>query len=339
VRRGQVAGAWRVGALLCALALLSGAREGAAQSAPTQPGATALPGAIAPEDALRTHPTFDTYWYQGLAEVNRYGLTQSRYGELHDGEAVLIYVTEEFDAEAQVKWDHGERTHVVPILKLNAYRRFYTGVYPYTIMTSVFAPVAPGALALKVTMAVQEWCGTTFSQLNLRDGGYQGLLFSYFQSEGDQRFDLPEGWLEDALWTQLRRDPEGLPTGSFALVPSLVSLRLNHREAAALPASATLSDPQPIEGVEGWDQPVRHYAVRYDASAGTGRSLDIWFEAAFPHRVVAWEETGPALYNPAGGAPEVLTTRAVLTNSVLLDYWARHGADDGAYRALLGLSE
>lgn len=328
----------RASALLCALTLLAAARTGAAQDVSAQAG-TPLPGAVTPEDALRTHPTFDTYWYQGLAEVTRYALTQSRYGELHDGEAVLIYVTEEFDAEAQVKWDHGDRTHVVPILKLNAYRRFYTGVYPYTIMTSVFMPVAPSALALKVTMVVQEWCGTAFSQLNLRDGGYQGQLFSYFQSEGDQQFELPEGWLEDALWTQLRRDPEGLPTGSFPLVPSLVYLRLNHREATALGATATLSDPQPAEGVDGWDTPVRHYSVRYDASAGVGRSLDIWFEAAFPHRIVAWEETGPALFNPAGGAPEVLTTRAVLTNSVLLDYWARHGADDAAYRRLLGLSE
>ncbi|MCA9563537.1 MAG: hypothetical protein KC561_08610, partial [Myxococcales bacterium] len=94
-------------------------------------------GAVDPLTAASEHPSFDTYWYQGLAELNRYSLQQSRYGEIHEGEAVLIFVTEDFDTELQVKWDHGNRDNVVSVLKTNAYRRFYTGLYPYTMMTSV----------------------------------------------------------------------------------------------------------------------------------------------------------------------------------------------------------
>ncbi|MEM1407815.1 MAG: septum formation inhibitor Maf, partial [Bacteroidota bacterium] len=39
---------------------------------------------------------FNNYWYAGKAEITSYELKQSRYGEVHDGEAVLIFVTEPF---------------------------------------------------------------------------------------------------------------------------------------------------------------------------------------------------------------------------------------------------
>ena len=39
---------------------------------------------------------FGDYWYQGEAEITSYELEQARYGSMHDGEAVLIFVTERF---------------------------------------------------------------------------------------------------------------------------------------------------------------------------------------------------------------------------------------------------
>ena len=39
---------------------------------------------------------FKEYWYQGKAEITSYDLEQARYGELHKGHAVLVFVTEEF---------------------------------------------------------------------------------------------------------------------------------------------------------------------------------------------------------------------------------------------------
>jgi len=35
---------------------------------------------------------FGDYWYTGEAELTSYELKQSRYGEIHEGHAVLIFV-------------------------------------------------------------------------------------------------------------------------------------------------------------------------------------------------------------------------------------------------------
>ena len=37
---------------------------------------------------------FNAYWYADQAEIRTYNLTQSRYGELHQGLATVIFVTE-----------------------------------------------------------------------------------------------------------------------------------------------------------------------------------------------------------------------------------------------------
>ena len=39
---------------------------------------------------------FKGYWYAGKAEVSSYKLEQARYGEIREGNAVLVYVTEDF---------------------------------------------------------------------------------------------------------------------------------------------------------------------------------------------------------------------------------------------------
>ena len=39
---------------------------------------------------------FWKHWGDGKAELDRYALTQPRYGELRQGTAVLIFVTEDF---------------------------------------------------------------------------------------------------------------------------------------------------------------------------------------------------------------------------------------------------
>ena len=51
---------------------------------------------------------FSVYWNQGKAELARYELQQVRYGEIHQGDAVLIFVTEDFLKDKQVKYDYGK---------------------------------------------------------------------------------------------------------------------------------------------------------------------------------------------------------------------------------------
>ena len=84
-------------------------------------------GASAPE-------RFGRYWYQGKAELTRYELRQARYGEIHSGEAVLIFVTEPFLPDRQVKLERADPSKGVTVLKLNAVRKFFTGIYPYSLM-------------------------------------------------------------------------------------------------------------------------------------------------------------------------------------------------------------
>jgi len=135
------------------------------------------------DNAPNSTENFKKYWYAGKAELTHYHLEQARYGEIHSGDAVLIFVTEDFLGDKQVKYERGPRPeNLRSVMKLNFTRHFFTGIYPYTMITSVFTPVdVQNASALKVSSSTQEWCGQTYMQLN-----YKGILHSYFQSEADQ---------------------------------------------------------------------------------------------------------------------------------------------------------
>ena len=193
-----------------------------AMYSPLTPGEGAGVRAMEPPPGSFDSARFGRYWYQGKAELTRYKLDQARYGEMHSGEAVLIFVTEPFLAERQVKLEHGDPAKGLTVLKLNFVRKFFTGIYPYSIMTSTFTPVDfARTRTLKVASESQEWCGLTFTQLNLRNGRYAGQLRSYFEDEGDRAFEFAPAWLEDELWTRIRLAPETLPVGDVTVVPGL----------------------------------------------------------------------------------------------------------------------
>ena len=86
---------------------------------------------------------FKNYWYSGNAEITTYKLEQARYGEVHTGHAVLIFVTEDFSKSKHVKLDNpaARGSDAVKVLKLNLVKKFNTGIYSYSIMESVFTPV------------------------------------------------------------------------------------------------------------------------------------------------------------------------------------------------------
>jgi len=267
-------------------------------------------------DGPLANEAFKQHWFDGRAELTRYALEQSRYGENHEGHAVLVFVTEDFDAEKQVKADH-PGTASVPAMKLNFTKSFLTGIYPYSIMTSVFQPLdgggGDGLRALKTTTSVQEWCGHTFFQINRRKDRYRAVGYSYFESEGDRSTELGDAWLEDDLWVRIRTQPERLPTGMLRVVPSGEAIRLLHLDPKPLDAEAVLAD----EGDS------REYSLRYRE---LGRTLTIRFETAFPYRIEGWTET------TRGGV-----TRAQRTHFERLAYWSLNGADDRAVRERLGL--
>ena len=305
---------------LAALSCLSACENGA----PDRPASSseAPLGLPTPSEFAKAHPDFKTYWYQGKAELTRYVLSQARYGDLHGGEAVLIFVTEDFLPKVQVKHERGDAPDALPVLKLNAYRRFYTGIYPYTIMTSTFTPVVPPrAPVLKVSTTVQEWCGQAYTQLNRRGGKLQAVVHSYFQGEADQNLTLPDATLEDGMWSRIRIDPESIRLGRQEIVPALEYIRLHHKALRAYPANV---ERKSNVSTELFDHPVEALIVDFPPLA---RKVSIYFDSAFPRVIYGWVETnGPH------------KTTAVRARAILDDYWNHNGSDDAEYRAALGLA-
>lgn len=273
---------------------------------------------------------FTAYWYHQGAEISRFELKQARYGEIHDGYAVLVFVTEKFDPVAQVKSENPARPdeEIVPILKLNMIKRFTTGIYDYSLMMSVFSPVDAAAqpCALKVTASVQDWCGQTWLQLNRRDGGIAWQGHSYFEKEADATGTVDADFTEDSVWTLLRLAPDRLPLGDLRLVPAAFDSRLMHRDPQALAATAEIEDlPNAVDG-----RKARRYSLTIPAQQ---RRLCIDFAAEFPHDIFSWEET---LFL---GTDKETRTTARRTNIIHSEYWNHHGNADLPARGLLGLDD
>ena len=262
------------------------------------------------------------YWYRGVAEISTYDLRQARYGELREGTAVLIQVSEPFLAEKQVK-DEGvadENGPSTPVLKTNLIRRFVTGIYDYSIMTSVFTPTDGQAYphTLKVTTSSQDWCGQSYTQLNYTGANrWHAELRSYFEREGDRDESLAADFLEDEIFNRIRIGGQ-LPEGTFSVIPNTGYLLMTHQPYAAAEAKATLSD--------GGDS-LRTYVLEY---ADPPRRLEVTYETAVPYVIREWSET-----YPSGGT--TFTTTAVLRQQRTEPYWTQNGNADRPLRAELGL--
>jgi len=126
---------------------------------------------------------FKAYWFDGKAEVTSYQLMQERYGEIRQGTAVNIFVTEDFLPNEQVKANNFSEENI-SVMKLNQMKNFNTGIYPYSIMTSTFSPIAVKSHPLKITNSVQEWCGQMYMQLN-NSKEFEIESHSYFEGVAD----------------------------------------------------------------------------------------------------------------------------------------------------------
>jgi len=277
-------------------------------------------------DGFQEAAEFNDYWYKGVAELNRYKLEQARYSELREGDAVLIFVTEDFLADKQVKLESPEGERVAPsVLKVNIVKKFLTGLYPYSMMASVFTPVdlKNWPNSLKVTTTSQEWCGHTFTQINWSNPGYRLRQFSYFEAEGDIDREIKPQLLEDEVWTRLRIDPASLPVGRVMVLPGTMTSRLLHTDQTPISAEASFLDIAP----DSDGKKMRRYILEYTDPA---RTLLIDYRADFPHEIMGWSET----YSDFG---KVLTTKAVRTDVLHTDYWNKHSMVDTLLRKELGL--
>jgi hypothetical protein len=267
---------------------------------------------------------FDDYWYQGKAEITSFDLQQARYGQLYQGSAVLIFVTEPFSKSKQVKLNttHRNEQDAVKVLKLNFSKKFVTGIYDYSILQSVFTPVDLDTYknTIKVTTSIQDWCGHTFTQLNLQTYKYKVLLNSYFETEGDQEFQIEQAMLEDEIWNLIRISPNDLPVGQIELIPSVATAQMRHSQLALEDVDAALDTH-----VE--DTNLMTYHLKFITSQ---RSLKIHYHKKFPYEIEGWEET----YIDNG---KQLTTKATRKKTILSDYWNENSPASKPLRKQLGL--
>lgn len=271
---------------------------------------------IVKSNATTLSNEFKTYWYNNEAEISSYKLDQARYGEMRTGTAVLVFVTEPFLRDSQVKADKNYPTNI-PILKLNAVKKFNTGIYPYSIMQSTFYPVSNDGHALKISASIQEWCGNSYTQLNNRID-YEVNSHSYFETDADANVHLSKAVLENELWTQLRIDPKSLPVGEQQIIPSFEFLSLRHVPLKAYKATANLTNDS--------------YTISYPE---LNRSLTIHFNAEFPFDISGWEET---FVSGFGDSAKSLTTTASRIKTIKSDYWNKNRNADDGLRKTLGLN-
>lgn len=269
---------------------------------------------IVKED-MQKHPNFGSYWYQGKAEITSYELLQNRYGKIRKGTAVNIFVTEDFLPKKQVKADYHNENNI-PVLKLNATKKFVTGIYPYSIMTSTFTPIKPNENAIKISYSSQEWCGNTYAQLNNRSN-YEIDFRSYFESNSDKNFKLEKNTLENDFWNQLRINPQGIKTGNYAVIPSFEYLALNHKEIKSYNAAISLTESD------------KHldFTIYYPE---LNRKLSIILTKEFPFIIESWQET-----TTKNG--KEFTTSAKKTKTILSPYWSEKGENGLKLRKELGL--
>ena len=249
---------------------------------------------------------FASYWYSGKAELASYNIIQTRYGEKREGNAMMIFVTEPFSSSKQVKADDPNKEGVITVMKLNYTKKFQTGIYPYSMMTSIFTPVDDYHYpeTLKSTTSSQEWCGHSFIQYNQSSSGYQATGFSYFESEGDIEADLGRAYFEDELFTRIRINPNKLPVGTHRLIPSGMYQRLSHDSINLYTAELGLVV----------DEKESLYKVEY---LDSDRSMQIRFSSSAPFTILGWKEF----------QNDVMVCEAELNQTLQTDYWRQNSLD------------
>ena len=262
---------------------------------------------------------FKKYWYAGEAEITSYKLEQARYGEIREGNAVLIYVTEPFHKQKQVKADRNNPDNI-PVLKLNSTKNYLTGIYPYSIMSSSFYPVHDNSHAIKVSFSSQEWCGQVYAQLNNRDD-FEITSHSYFESESDTEINLEKTILENELWNKIRINPKDLPTGNLEIIPSMEYIRLSHKDLKSYSAYASLSE----------NKDVKTYKISYPE---LDRTLEINFSSNFPYTIENWSETFKDGY---GSKAKKLVSKGTKMKSIKSPYWRKNSNTFLPLRDSLGL--
>ena len=290
--------------------------------------AAALAAALSPAGAQ----DFYAHWGDGRAELSSYRIEQPRYGETREAYGVMIFVTEDLNAGTGIKVESpAPAADRVYVLKLNNVLKFTTGIYDYSVMTSVFSAVEPRTgqepfEPWKVNLTSQEWCGHVFEEVRVGADSLRGDLNSYFEGDGRRRWSLEKPAAfesEDHLLIRVRElKGEWMKPGEerrLGLLPGLWKIRAGEAPRELVRATLTKGAVEEIEAGG-----VSAAAVRWTWGYGRGQTV-VWVEQAAPRRILAWRDSG-------GSSGELLRTLRV-------PYWELQASGDEAYREQLGIPQ
>ena len=145
-------------------------------------------------------------WEDGQAEVSAYESERVIYGKVREFETTMIVVKETLGKVSRVKQDTPHSMDP-PIdgMKLNLVQRIETENYPYHYLVNVLMKRSEPFGIFKQSVSSQEWCGTTFQQINHMGGAWKYWWDSYWQGEahGFRIFSLAPN-TEESLLLSLR---------------------------------------------------------------------------------------------------------------------------------------
>jgi hypothetical protein len=265
-------------------------------------------------------------WGDGNAELAGYRLTQPRYGELREGTAATVVVTEDFSWSERVKADPGEHAErdLRKVLKLNMARDFLTGIYPYHVLTSAFLRVDAGdgmkAMdPIKVAFSATEWCGMVYDELRMTAGYVHADGHTYFDKDGRPPSTIAVGddvVYGDALPLVVRGFGPG--AGPHRYYPASIDSRFAHHEPIVGQVEIRAGASRTVA------VPAGSFAVHEVITDVRDGETTTWLvEDAAPHRLIGWSSTSGE--------------HAELTGVERLPYWQLNRPGDESYRARLGL--
>lgn len=288
---------------------------------------------LAPPAGLKFEAGFWDTWADGFAEVSTYDLVIPRYGELRNGESILIFVTETFSERQRVKADPAKlsKSDNLPVMKANWQKNFQTGVYDYSEMLSAFLGLAdlggrPAGSLAKLSFSRQEWAGHAFVQALFDADRVRVNGAGYGDGESDlaQTLDWkPGAHSEDSLifWARQMAGPL-LKPGESKAVPFLTGLK-SARDAHA-PLAWTQVNLTRAATLTRIEVPAGEFeAETWAAQLPNGRSYVFQVEKEMPHRVLRWQFT-------SGETGELVATER-------MKYWELNQPDGVEALRTLGL--
>jgi len=229
-------------------------------------------------------------WEDGMSEMCYYDATCDIYGTPRRLTRVHLMNREFLDERRWVKADENT-TYKLPVFKMAISEEVPTENFNYRFLTVLYLE-RPSLEPLEVTVSSQEWCGTTFKQLQWsrfqeldpQTWSMDLMSFSYFPGEGD-------------AWTPFTSDVDAYEC-LYLFARAVVAAGGEPRPMHLLRSlrSNRAADPHPLDAVlkpEGEPRDIRLPAGKFRAQRVVldWKGEETWFDVAAdpPFQLLAYQ--------------------------------------------------